>query len=139
MKKIIINTDGGARGNPGPAGIGLVISDEQGNILYRLGEYIGETTNNQAEYRALLKALEEAKKLGYSEDDLECRLDSELVVKQLNGQYKVKNEGIKPLFLQIHNLRSAFHSVSFKHIRREKNKEADRLVNEALDKELRLH
>ncbi len=135
MKKII-NTDGGARGNPGPAGIGVVIADDKGNILHRFSEYIGETTNNQAEYQALVKALEESKKLGFSGDDLECLLDSELVVKQLNGQYKVKNEGIKPLFLQIHNLRSSFHSVIFRHIRREQNKEADRLVNEALDKKL---
>lgn len=135
MKKII-NTDGGARGNPGPAGIGVVIADEKGNVLHRVSEYIGETTNNQAEYRALIKALEESKKLGFLNDDLECRLDSELVVKQLNGQYKVKNEGIKPVFLQVHNLKSSFHSVTFKHVRREQNKEADKLVNEALDKEL---
>jgi ribonuclease HI len=130
--KLVIYTDGGARGNPGPAGIGAVAYDEQGNVVFEISEYIGETTNNQAEYKAAVRALEEAKKKKAKE--LYFYLDSELVVKQLNGEYKIKNKGLQPLFVKIYNACLDFKKVEFKHVRREKNKEADRLVNEAIDK-----
>ncbi|PIR93201.1 ribonuclease H [Candidatus Falkowbacteria bacterium CG10_big_fil_rev_8_21_14_0_10_43_10] len=130
-KKLIIHTDGGARNNPGPAGIGAIIYDEQKNIVKEISEYIGEATNNQAEYRACLRAMEEAKKLGAQE--LEFYLDSELVVEQLNRRYKVKNKELAPLFMKIYNMSQEFKKVAFKHVRREFNKEADALVNKAID------
>ena len=127
-----IFSDGGARGNPGPAGIGAVIYNEDNKILAQISEYLGVTTNNQAEYRALIAALKKAKELGV--EKVECYLDSELVVKQLNHEYKVKNKDLAPLFLEIHNLVVSFKSINFFHIRREYNKEADRLANDAMDK-----
>jgi ribonuclease HI len=130
MKKLIINTDGGARGNPGPAGVGAVFSDEDGQILAEFNDYIGEATNNVAEYRALIFALEKAKDFKTSE--IECRLDSELVVKQLNGQYKVKDPNLKELFNIVQGL-IFFKPISFLHVRRELNKKADKLVNQAID------
>lgn len=130
-KKLIIHTDGGARGNPGPAGIGAVLKNEEGEIVVEISEYIGEGTNNQAEYRAAIVAMEKAKELGAEE--LVFNLDSELVVKQIRREYKVKNEGLAPLFLKIHNLSQSFKKVSFNHVRREFNKEADLLVNLAID------
>ncbi|MBL7057917.1 ribonuclease HI family protein [Patescibacteria group bacterium] len=130
--KIIIYSDGGARGNPGPSGIGAVLKNEAGEILKEVSEYIGVATNNQAEYKAIIRALEEAKKIGAI--FVEANLDSELVVKQLNGQYKVKNPGLAPFFLQIYNLRQSFEKIIFKHIRREFNAEADKLANDAMDK-----
>jgi len=132
--KLIIYTDGGARSNPGPAGIGAVIYNEKKEIIKEISEYIGETTNNQAEYRAVVYALEAAKKI--KADFLEFFLDSELVVKQLNREYKVKNKDLAPLFIKINNLILSFKKVNFTHIRREFNKEADRLVNLAVDKYL---
>lgn len=134
-KKLIIYSDGGSRGNPGPAGIGAVLYSEKKAVITRLAQYIGKTTNNQAEYRALILGMEKAKKLKASE--LECYLDSELVVKQLNREYRVKDKDLEPLFIKIYNLTLSFKYVTFKHIRREKNKEADRLVNLALDKVLK--
>ncbi len=131
-EKLTIFTDGGARGNPGPAGIGAVILDEQGNTVAEISEYIGEATNNQAEYKALIAGLTEAKELGGQE--LEVFLDSELVVKQLNREYRVKDQGLAPLFVCVYNLSLGFKKVVFKHIRREKNAQADKLVNLALDK-----
>lgn len=128
--KLQIYTDGGARGNPGPSGIGAVIWS--GNEL--VGQYkafIGKATNNQAEYKAVILALEEAKKL--SPTELEFFLDSELVVKQLNREYKVKDKDLAPLFVQVWNLSMGFKKVTFSHVPREKNKEADKLVNEAID------
>ncbi len=132
MKKIIIYSDGGARGNPGPAGIGAVLYDENKKLLAEISEYLGETTNNQAEYRALIFALKKAKSLGG--EDLSCYLDSELVVKQLKREYKVKNAELAPLFLEVHNLSLNFKKIEFIHVRREFNKEADRLANEAMDR-----
>lgn len=129
--QLIIYTDGGARGNPGPAGIGVVIK-EGGKIVKEYGKYIGETTNNQAEYRALISALQSAKEMGGTEIDL--NMDSELIVKQLKGEYRVRDAGLSPLYLQVHNLRAGFRKFFVTHIRREKNKEADGLVNEAIDK-----
>ncbi|MDP2695978.1 MAG: ribonuclease HI family protein [bacterium] len=129
--KLIIYTDGGARGNPGPAAIGAVVGSK------KYGEYIGEATNNVAEYKAAVLALRKAKLLlGKSRakaTEVEMNLDSELLVKQLNGQYKIMNEDLQPLFIEVWNLKQDFKKVDFNHIPREKNKEADRLVNEALD------
>lgn len=130
--KLIIYSDGGARGNPGPAGIGVVIYSPEKEIIAEISEYLGETTNNQAEYRAVIAGMEKAKELGALE--LEFYLDSELVVRQLNGQYKVKNEGLAPLFVKIYNLRQSFKKVTFSHVRREFNKEADALANQAMDR-----
>jgi ribonuclease HI len=129
--KFIIFSDGGARGNPGPAGIGFVIKDEDENILYKEGRCIGETTNNQAEYQAIVAALEKAAEM--KGDDLHCFLDSELVVKQLNGEYKVKDPGLAQQYMKIWNLKNKFKSVKYEHVYREQNKLADSLVNEALD------
>ena len=132
MEKIIIHSDGGARGNPGPAGIGAVLNNEKGDVLAEISKYLGETTNNQAEYKALIAGLEKAKEL--KAEELECYLDSELVVKQLNREYKVKNAELAPLFLKVHNLSLSFKKIRFIHIRREQNKVADLLANEAMDK-----
>ncbi|MFA6551409.1 MAG: ribonuclease HI family protein [Patescibacteria group bacterium] len=129
-EKLIIHTDGGARNNPGPAGIGAVIAAD-GKVVKEISEYIGETTNNQAEYKAVIRALEEAKKLGA--DELEFYLDSELVVRQFNRIYKVRDKDLAPLFMKVYNLAQNFKKVTFKHIMRERNKEADMLVNRAID------
>ena len=127
--KAIIHTDGGARGNPGPAGIGAVIKISEKVI--ELKRYIGETTNNQAEYRALILALEHALEAKVTE--AECLLDSELVVKQLNREYRVKDKDLATLFVKVYNLSTKFKKITFKHIYREQNKHADKLVNEAID------
>lgn len=132
MKKIIIYSDGGARGNPGPAGIGAVLYDEQKNLLAEISSYLGVATNNQAEYKALIAAIKKAKEL--KADELSCFLDSELVVKQLRREYKVKNAELAPLFLEVHNLSLNFNKIEYTHVRRELNKEADKLANEAMDK-----
>jgi len=132
MNKLIIFTDGGARGNPGPAGIGAAIYDEHKIIVAEISEYLGVATNNQAEYKALIAAMQKAQALGASE--LDCYLDSELVVKQLKREYKVKNKDLAPLFLTIHNLSLNFKKISYTHIPRERNQEADRLANEAMDR-----
>jgi len=131
-KKIIIHSDGGARGNPGPAGIGAILTTESGAVIMEISQYLGETTNNQAEYRALIAALEKAQELKATEVD--CYLDSELVVKQLNREYKVKNADLAPLFLKVHNLSLGFSQCKFFHVRRELNKEADKLANQAMDR-----
>jgi len=131
MKKLIINTDGGSRGNPGPAGIGVVISDDQGVVIAKYGEHIGVGTNNIAEYRALILGLQKIQ--DFEHDEVECRLDSELVVKQLTGHYKVKDAKMKELYEQVQAL-CFFKPISFVHVRREQNKLADEMVNEALDK-----
>ena len=129
-KKLLIYADGGSRGNPGPAGIGVILIDGTKKIreLYR---YIGETTNNMAEYNALLAALEEASGLGASE--IIIHLDSELVTRQLNGEYKVKSEEIRPLFEKAVTMLKGFESFEIRHIAREKNKDADKLVNKAIN------
>ena len=132
MKKLIINTDGAARGNPGPAGIGVVIKDEKGAVVREIAEYIGETTNNQAEYRALIMALEAAVEL--KADSVGIFADSELMVSQIKGIYKVKNEGLKPLFEQARELLQKFKVCNIEYLPREKNKEADKLANIAIDK-----
>ncbi len=130
--KLTIYSDGGARGNPGPAGIGFVIYSGQQKIK-ESGEYIGEGTNNHAEYTALIKALGAAAELGATE--VQCYLDSELVVRQLQGRYKVREENLKKLAGEVLSLTKNFKKIEFAHIPREKNKLADKLVNDALDKE----
>ena len=132
MKKVVIYTDGGARGNPGPAGIGVVIFDEnEEEILASYKKYLGKTTNNQAEYQGVVLGLEKAKELGV--DEALVKVDSELICKQLTGEYKVKNPDFQQHFIKIHNLKLKFKKVEFKHVRRELNKLADALANEAMD------
>lgn len=138
IKKLILYTDGGARGNPGPAGAGAVIYDQAGKILKQDKKFLGVMTNNEAEYHALIFGLELVKKLvGKSRVKdlrLEARMDSELVVKQLNGQYQIKEADLQPLFLKVWNARVAdFHHLTFAHIPRAKNDLADQLANEAMD------
>lgn len=133
MRSVRIFTDGGARGNPGPAAIGVVIHDNDSASSVEHGEYIGETTNNQAEYRALLWALEHALKIGVRE--AQCFLDSELVVKQLRREYRVRDSALGEIFIKVWNLAQRFEKISFTHIPRSKNKEADFLVNRALDEQ----
>lgn len=141
MKKFIIYTDGGSRGNPGKAAIGVVICNEKDQELKKYGEYLGDgLTNNDAEYSAIIFALKKFKALFGKKlaeiTDIEVRADSELVVKQLNGEYRLENPKIQQFFIEIWNLKFDFKSIKFKHIPREKNREADRLVNEALDSEM---
>lgn len=133
MPELIIYTDGGARGNPGPAGAGVVIQ-ENGHTVAELKKYLGnERTNNWAEYEALILALQETERLGFSQEEMEVRMDSELIVKQLNGEYKVKDKNLKAQHAIVRELLSHFSDVRFRHVPREENKEADRLVNEAID------
>ncbi|MAZ56260.1 ribonuclease H [bacterium] len=138
MEKLIIYTDGGARGNPGPAAVGVFVTSEDGEMVFEVSETIGNSTNNYAEYQAVATAMSELKKKygkKTKDMDFEIRLDSELVKKQLSGEYQIKDPGLVPLFIEIHNLRvSSFPNLSLVHVPREKNKEADRLVNEALDR-----
>ena len=129
--KARLSTDGGARGNPGPAAFGYVLETEEGTVLAAHGEAIGQATNNVAEYRALLAGLEKALELGV--DEVEVVSDSELVVKQMRGEYKVKNEALRELSLEAARLGRQLRSVSYTAVRREHNELADRLVNEALD------
>lgn len=129
--KIIAHIDGGSRGNPGPAAAAFVLSDSSGARLQAKAVVLGKTTNNVAEYTGLIKALEAAEKAGAKE--LSVFSDSELLVKQVNGQYKVKSEQIAPLFQQAMNLLGGFKSWKVQHVRRGKNSEADKLVNQALD------
>lgn len=165
MPKLLIYTDGGARGNPGPAACGVVIKNENGEIIFKISKYLGIVTNNQAEYEALILALQKAKGIMKSRNtkscaqntyvqntkfcaqesrntkfcvptgnkNIECFLDSELVVKHLNREYKIKDENLQPLFIKVWNLTLDFDCVKFTHIPREENKLADGLVNKELD------
>jgi ribonuclease HI len=140
MEKVIVYTDGGSRGNPGPSGIGVVICNSKGNVIKEYGEFLGPRfTNNEAEYLAVISALKKIKSLfgkgKIKSLDIEFFADSELVVKQLNGEYKILNANIQPLFLLVWNAKQDFGKVSFKHIPREQNKRADKLVNQSLDGE----
>lgn len=129
--KLRVHVDGGARGNPGPAAIAAVVFDEGGEIMHESGRPIGRATNNVAEYRALLLGIERARELGASE--LELVGDSELVVKQVRGEYRVKDPGLKPLHAEVKAALEPIGKWSIRHVRREDNAEADRLVNETLD------
>jgi ribonuclease HI len=129
--KARLSTDGGARGNPGPAAYGYVLETEDGTVLAAHGEAIGEATNNVAEYRALVAGLEKALELHV--DEVEVVSDSELLVKQMRGEYKVKNEALQELWHEAARLARRLRSVSYTAVRREHNELADQLVNEALD------
>lgn len=131
MTKVIVYTDGAARGNPGPAAYGVVICDAEGKVLAEDGAYLGKLTNNQAEYQALIVGLEKALAVGATY--VAVRADSELMVKQLNGVYKVKNEGIKPLFTKVTTLLTRLERYTIQHVRREQNAHADALANQAID------
>lgn len=135
QKKLIIYTDGGARGNPGPAGVGVVIYDENENLISQHGKFLGEMTNNQAEYEAVVYAIQEAKKIGAEEIDF--YLDSELLVGQLSREFKIKNMELGKYFIKIWNAGQVFKRINYFHIPREQNKEADRLVNQAIDEFLK--
>jgi ribonuclease HI len=131
--KLIIHTDGAARGNPGPAGIGVIIQNDKGEVLHEISGFLGQATNNVAEYTALITALEKAVSLNAQE--VQLFTDSELVVKQIKGEYRVKNEGLKPLYQKAKGLIQQLGSFTITHIPREKNKEADRLANRGIDEE----
>jgi ribonuclease HI len=136
MEKIIIHTDGGARGNPGPAGIGAVIEDADGNVLATVSKYIGEQTNNYAEYEALIVALAAARQMfGKKLHDMQVSIymDSELVVRQLTGAYRVKDAALKEQFARVGQLAGTLRHISYNHVLRAKNARADALVNDAID------
>lgn len=138
MKKIVIYTDGGARGNPGPAAIGVIFYNEKKQCLKKYSEYLGDNlTNNHAEYQAVIFALQKfkglfGKKLAKN-TEIEVKTDSEFLTKQLKGEYKVLDSDIQTLFLKVWNLKIDFKKIKFTFISRDKNKEADQLVNQALD------
>jgi ribonuclease HI len=125
-------SDGAARGNPGPAGIGVMLKTSAGEVLAAEAQFLGHSTNNVAEYRALLLGLERALELGVRR--LEVRADSELLIKQLKGEYRVKNAGLRPLYEQAQALLGRFEATRLLHVRRELNVEADRLANEGIDR-----
>ncbi len=129
--RLVVNVDGGSRGNPGPAAIGVVVSNPEGDLLDELGETIGDATNNVAEYRALIRGIQRAIELGATE--LELIGDSELVVKQVRGEYRVKDAGLKALHAEARAALAGVASWSIRNVPREQNAEADGLVNEALD------
>jgi ribonuclease HI len=131
IKKLIIYTDGAARGNPGPAAIGATLKDEKGNLIARISRRISITTNNQAEYQAIIAALEKAISLGARH--VELKTDSELVVKQINGQYKVKKAILRTLHQKVIQLIGSLEDFTIAHIPREQNVEADNLANKALN------
>lgn len=142
--KIIVYCDGGSRGNPGPAAVGVVVEDQSGKMIKTWSKAIGKTTNNEAEYEAVIFALQKLKHLFGKEKvknmQFEFRLDSELVVNQLSGKFKIEEEKLQPLFLKIHNLKLDFGpppagGLTFVSILRDQNRQADSLVNEVLDKE----
>jgi len=138
MKKIIIYTDGGSRGNPGPAAIGVLFCNEKGEIFKKYSQYLGENlTNNEAEYQAVIFALRKFKQIFGGKlakvTEIEIRSDSELLIKQMNGKYKILDEKIQPLFIAIWNLKFDFKRIKFRLISREKNRETDQLVNEVLN------
>jgi ribonuclease HI len=131
IEAAVLWSDGAARGNPGPAGSGAILKTPSGEVLAAESRYLGHTTNNVAEYRALLMGLERALALGVRK--LEVRADSELLIKQLRGEYRVKNQGLKPLFAEAKALLSRFEAYQLTHVRRELNSEADQLANIGVD------
>lgn len=130
--KARLHTDGGARGNPGPAGIGAVLFDEQDNVIGELGRGIGNTTNNVAEYMALIEGLEMALQAGVT--DIRVCLDSQLVVSQVKGEWKIKNERLRQLAAKAQIRLSKFNSATLEHVRREHNADADKLANQGMDR-----
>lgn len=130
-KSFYLYTDGGARGNPGPAGAGVVLLDDNKDVVLEVDKYLGPMTNNEAEYTALLLGLSYAKIKGVQQ--LQCMLDSELVVKQLNGEYKVKMAHLFELYTKVKELEKDFETVRYSHVPRAENSHADKLVNKALD------
>lgn len=137
-EKIIIYTDGGSRGNPGPAGAGAIVTDGSGKVLKEVSQFLGEKTNNFAEYEAVILGLQTLKKLFSATKlkklDIEVRLDSQLIARQLSGEYQIKEETLFPHFIKVHNMQvKDFPKIKFTYIPREQNKEADRLANEAMD------
>ncbi len=139
MDRLIVHIDGGARGNPGPAALGVVVADAQGRVLGEYAQALGVKTNNEAEYSAAIFALEKIKarwgKQKIKEISIEVYSDSQLLVEQINGRYKIVNSKLVPLFLKLWNLKTEFGEVVFNQVSREENEEADRLVNQALDQE----
>ena len=131
MGKLTVNVDGGARGNPGPAAIGVVVRNDDGAVVEQVGETIGEATNNVAEYRALLRGIELAS--AHGADEVELIGDSELIVRQIEGRYKVKHADMKELHAKAKKMLAGFDSWSIRHVKRAQNSDADKLVNEALD------
>lgn len=135
MEKIVMYSDGGSRGNPGPAALGVYIE----TLDKRYGEYLGTKTNNEAEYAAIVFGLKKIKallgKAKAKQAAVECRMDSELACKHLNHEYKIENEKLQPLFLEVWNLMLDFSEVKFVHVRRELNTMADAAANEAMDRE----
>ena len=136
VETLILQFDGGSRGNPGPAGIGITLTDEQGTPLYELGEFLGRCTNNVAEYTALIRGLSAARTIGARK--LQVRSDSELLVRQINGIYKVKSPDLKPLFQQAMSLMNQIGDVKVSHVYREGNTRADELANEAMDAQAKI-
>jgi ribonuclease HI len=134
----VVNTDGGARNNPGPAGIGAVFKNPStGKIAYKIKKFIGNTTNNCAEYVAVLESLKLAKQLKAKR--IKIRSDSELLVRQMQGRYQVKDEKLKMLHTRVKNISKEFELISYEHVRREENKEADSLVNQAINEKLKIN
>lgn len=131
MSELTIHSDGAARGNPGPAGAGAVLTNSGGKVVGEVCHYLGEMTNNQAEYRALLLALEEARR--QKATMLRIYADSELLVKQIRGEYKVKNDGIRPIFREVMGILRSVGTYTIEYVPREKNKRADQLANLAID------
>jgi ribonuclease HI len=134
-EKVVVNVDGGARGNPGPAAVAAVASAPDGRVLREATAYIGETTNNAAEYQAIVLGLELARELGAREVEVVC--DSELIARQIGGQYKVKHAGLRPLYAEVMDALRGFDRWAVRNVRRAENARADELVNEALDAALR--
>jgi ribonuclease HI len=130
-RRLVVNVDGGARGNPGPAAIAAVLSTPEGEVVEEVGETIGPATNNVAEYRAMLLGIERARERGAAELDLIG--DSELIVRQVKGEYKVRDPALRDLHAEVRAALAGFDRWSIRHVRREHNAEADRLVNAALD------
>ena len=131
MKRVVIFTDGAAEPNPGPAAIGVTIKDKRGKLITFISQRIGRATNNQAEYRAIIAALEEAVRLGVKQVDI--KMDSELVVKQISGEYRVKKATLKPLYQQVKQLQGLLEGCTITHIPRQQNTEADKLAHKALN------
>lgn len=135
-KRLFLSTDGGARGNPGPAGAGFVLYNHAGEVIFADGKYLGENTNNVAEYTALILGLEKA--LEMNAQEIVIKMDSELIVKQMSGEYKIKQPHLQELAAEVRDLLKQFDSFEFKHVLRHLNKAADEQVNKAIDRALGL-